>query len=462
MEGDTFEMEDQRNWTDASYKTYVRPLALPWPYTLAKGSSLEQSVTLRVTGSPPARAKGDAAIRVALGDEIGPSPALGLGLDPDDAPAVLRDAARFRAPRRCASRLSLRPPARPRSRDASPLPSRSRARSAPTPWLEAVIAEVDGFEAEIAALGRAAADLGSPFPVVLVSPASDLKCTLPGSAWPPCPPRAAVVSRGAASVSRRAARRRHVQLFHRAQSQAPAAGRTRLRQLHHLRAGACRRRPLGRRKAWNRCRISRAACAPSSAKRRSRSAPAPSACATIPMAQQTAPNPDNMRQAMNRNDPRQRGLLGAAWSARLFRAFRRVAARGRSRSAARSARSDWRMRRRRSRSRGSTSTAVSTRPFMSCAASLGLGGAPMRSVEISAPREIQAFAAGGELWIANLTGEPRRVRVEAAGAAQAAWLDADSFVAAAQGDDALDKLQRPFTGGELELAAYACARLRSA
>ncbi len=40
MEGDTFEMEDQRNWTDASYKTYVRPLALPWPYTLAAGTFL--------------------------------------------------------------------------------------------------------------------------------------------------------------------------------------------------------------------------------------------------------------------------------------------------------------------------------------------------------------------------------------------------------------------------------------
>ena len=25
LEGDTFEMEDQRNWTDASFKTYVRP-----------------------------------------------------------------------------------------------------------------------------------------------------------------------------------------------------------------------------------------------------------------------------------------------------------------------------------------------------------------------------------------------------------------------------------------------------
>mgnify|MGYP006195238293 CR=1 FL=1 len=43
--GDVFEMEDQRNWTDASYKTYVRPLALPWPYTLEAGTELEQAVT---------------------------------------------------------------------------------------------------------------------------------------------------------------------------------------------------------------------------------------------------------------------------------------------------------------------------------------------------------------------------------------------------------------------------------
>ena len=46
MEGDTFEMEDHRNWTDASFKTYVRPLALPWPYTLPKGETFKQSVTL--------------------------------------------------------------------------------------------------------------------------------------------------------------------------------------------------------------------------------------------------------------------------------------------------------------------------------------------------------------------------------------------------------------------------------
>ena len=51
MEGDAFEMEDQRNWTDASYKTYVRPLALPWGYTLARGSRHEQSVRLSFAGA---------------------------------------------------------------------------------------------------------------------------------------------------------------------------------------------------------------------------------------------------------------------------------------------------------------------------------------------------------------------------------------------------------------------------
>ena len=60
MEGDTFEMEDQRNWTDASYKTYVRPLALPWPYTLEPARADRQSVTLAIEGDvrpmrPPAK-----------------------------------------------------------------------------------------------------------------------------------------------------------------------------------------------------------------------------------------------------------------------------------------------------------------------------------------------------------------------------------------------------------------------
>ncbi len=45
LEGDTFEMEDQRNWTDASFKTYST-LALPYPVRIHAGEHVRQSVTL--------------------------------------------------------------------------------------------------------------------------------------------------------------------------------------------------------------------------------------------------------------------------------------------------------------------------------------------------------------------------------------------------------------------------------
>ena len=50
MAGETFEMEDQRNWTDASYKTYSTPLGLPFPVLVEKGTVLEQSVTIKLLG----------------------------------------------------------------------------------------------------------------------------------------------------------------------------------------------------------------------------------------------------------------------------------------------------------------------------------------------------------------------------------------------------------------------------
>jgi len=44
--GDTFEMEDQRNWTDASYKTYCTPLAVPYPVEVKAGTKISQSIKL--------------------------------------------------------------------------------------------------------------------------------------------------------------------------------------------------------------------------------------------------------------------------------------------------------------------------------------------------------------------------------------------------------------------------------
>ena len=46
FEGDRFEMEDQRNWTDASFKTYSTPLDLPYPVAVREGERISQKVTI--------------------------------------------------------------------------------------------------------------------------------------------------------------------------------------------------------------------------------------------------------------------------------------------------------------------------------------------------------------------------------------------------------------------------------
>jgi len=49
--GEVFETEDQRNWTDDSYKTYCTPLALPFPKNLEAGDAVSQKIELTVTGT---------------------------------------------------------------------------------------------------------------------------------------------------------------------------------------------------------------------------------------------------------------------------------------------------------------------------------------------------------------------------------------------------------------------------
>lgn len=75
--GDVFEMEDQRNWTDASFKTYNRPLALPFPVRLAAGERVAQTVVIeRVGPVPPPEPTGPAVIDLRA---EGTAPSLGIG-----------------------------------------------------------------------------------------------------------------------------------------------------------------------------------------------------------------------------------------------------------------------------------------------------------------------------------------------------------------------------------------------
>ncbi len=51
FKGDLFETEDQRNWIDASFKTFCTPLKLPFPVEITAGTEVRQQVSLRLVGT---------------------------------------------------------------------------------------------------------------------------------------------------------------------------------------------------------------------------------------------------------------------------------------------------------------------------------------------------------------------------------------------------------------------------
>lgn len=83
--GDVFEMEDQRNWTDGSFKTYVRPLALPWPYLVCKNEAFSQriAVTIKADGAAAPAIKSSDPVTISLVPTNIRFPALGIGLRPE-------------------------------------------------------------------------------------------------------------------------------------------------------------------------------------------------------------------------------------------------------------------------------------------------------------------------------------------------------------------------------------------
>ncbi len=83
--GDVFETEDQRNWMDASFKTYCTPQTKPKPVEVRAGDVVKQGVSLRVANAAPVSREA-ARLSVAIG-EVAAMPKIGAlwseGLDVD-------------------------------------------------------------------------------------------------------------------------------------------------------------------------------------------------------------------------------------------------------------------------------------------------------------------------------------------------------------------------------------------
>lgn len=106
FDGDVFEMEDQRNWTDASYKIFSTPIRLPYPAEIQKGARVSQSIQVSLRLDAPesqsvsAGASGQVSGLTLTVDPTRPAlalPPLGLGVASHGQPLSAREAARLKA-----------------------------------------------------------------------------------------------------------------------------------------------------------------------------------------------------------------------------------------------------------------------------------------------------------------------------------------------------------------------------
>ena len=188
MEGDTFEMEDQRNWSDASYKTYVRPLALPWPYVLPAGKLQTQTVTLRFSGgSRTASGQAAATLRPKLREAGPPLPRIGVVVYAEGVPAALANLDRLKELAPQALLLHFDPAAGHGAREVQAFAGLCRAYPAEV-TLECAAPCKDDLDLEMTTSAALTSDAGLALDSLVVSASVDRQSTPPGSKWPDCPP----------------------------------------------------------------------------------------------------------------------------------------------------------------------------------------------------------------------------------------------------------------------------------
>lgn len=188
MEDDAFEMEDQRNWSDASYKTYVRPLRRPWPYRLPKGEKFTQVVRLQLLGTLPAGTSKNPnpSINLTIGRAIGRVPRIGIGVAADEAKHALEvpELIRRLAPQWMVCQVDLR---FGHGQDELESCAALAQLTGAGVVLEIITkGTLDPFS-ELAPLADAVQRLGLNLEAVSVFPAQDMKSVQPGAPWPAMP-----------------------------------------------------------------------------------------------------------------------------------------------------------------------------------------------------------------------------------------------------------------------------------
>ena len=193
MTGDVFEMEDQRNWSDASYKTYVRPLALPWPYVMDAGVRNQQAVELLITDSSAGAPttvdkKPDAPIQLEIGEPDGTFPQIGVAIHPGEIATVLAHPDVLKRLQPQLLLFHFDPTAGHGCEHLAGFGEIAQIAEASQCALELVVPAQRNVKDELREMAAMASEAKLKLSAVLVSPAVDRQSTLPGSLWPSCPP----------------------------------------------------------------------------------------------------------------------------------------------------------------------------------------------------------------------------------------------------------------------------------
>ncbi len=469
MEGDTFEMEDHRNWTDASFKTYVRPLALPWPYTLQRNVEFKQSVRLTLSGKlPKPKAAGKAKpVEVALGRAGGPLPAIGIGVPAAEAEHALAHAALIRqaSPRHLICEADGRQPGLPNALAAY---QRLAKATGSDVALEIILPGRQAPAVELAPIAQAVARVGLVPAAIAVSPAIDLKGVLPGSKGPDGPTLEEIykaarlafpgvrLGGGTFSFFTELNRKRPPAALldfvtHTTSPIVHAADDVSVMETLEALPYVIQstKALIGGKGYWV--------------------GPSAIAARRNPYGASTADNPGNNRICLADMDPRQRGLYGAAWTLGYVAA---CAAGGLASVSLGAATGPAGMIYRKAgfaQPYFDETKGAAVYPLYHVIAGLAAAvGGKLVASKSAAPGKVAALAyrakAGPVLWLANLTGAEQAVKVGGFnGKAQLHLLDEASFVAAtadagylAKGGKALKKV------GTLALPPYAVARVSAA
>ena len=471
MEGDSFEMEDQRNWTDASYKTYVRPLGLPFPYTLMSGEGIEQSVTVSFSGTPQTTRGGGgrAPVTVRVGGTGGRVPEFAMAIESRDAAAALEiDAGAGTALAALApSFLSCYLDARDDDAgDALAGFQELGARLGAALALELVAPSAAGAEAALHEIAARAKEAGAEVASVAVTHAGDLGFVMPGTVFPDSADFDALYGAARAAFPEARLGGGNFIFFTELNRKPPPVD-----QLDFV----CHTTCAIVHAADDRSVTETIECLPYLVQsvralfgdKPYRVGPGAIGSRANPFGADSPPNSGLARVTMTRTDPRQRGLLGAAWH---LGYAARMAEGGVDQVILGSPVGDFGL-----IHHGPASVAPDYDGAVYPAYHVMRGiyrasGAARRATESSAPRDLQALAyetdggvtdGGVTLWLANLTGEPQRVEIaglEPAGA-RLSLLDEDSFETCVAGPDGFEGNAGTVSGAGLTLAPYAVARL---